>query len=143
NAHATGESSEPRFNADEVNSEIAQSMAEGSGQPAIAAPAAAPAAAESKPAQITPQSEVEQGIPVRTVQVGFLRDEVTGQFATQVYGKDVYITISGKLGSKDGYVTFDPTGFKFGDLEIPVSWVNDALQKKLADPENHEKLKLP
>ena len=96
-----------------------------------------------KPAQITPQAEVEQGIPVRTVQVGFLRDEVTGQFATQVYGKDVYITISGKLGSKDGYVTFDPTGFKFGDLEIPVSWVNDALQKKLADPENHEKLKLP
>ena len=143
NAHGRGEKAEARFNADEVNAEIAQSMAEGS-QPAVAAPvaASAPASGNSQP-QATPPQEAEAAIPVRTVQVGFMRDEVTGQFATQVYGKDVYITISGKLGSSDGYVTFDPTGFKFGDLEIPVSWVNDALQKKLSEPENREKLKLP
>ena len=143
NAHGRGEKAEARFNADEVNAEIAQSMAEGS-QPAVAAPvaASAPASGNSQP-QATPPQEAEAAIPVRTVQVGFVRDEVTGQFATQVYGKDVYITISGKLGSSDGYVTFDPTGFKFGDLEIPVSWVNDALQKKLSEPENREKLKLP
>jgi len=141
NAHGRGEPAEARFDADEVNSEIAQSMAEGSAQPAVEH-ASTPPASSTQP-QVTPQSEVEQGVPVRTVQVGFVRDEVTGQFATQIYGKDVYITISGKLGSKEGYVTFDPTGFKFGDLEIPVSWVNDALQKKLAEPVNHEKLKLP
>jgi len=45
------------------------------------------------------------------------------------------------LGSKDGYATFDPTEFKVGDLSIPVSLVNDALQKKLI--EQHDRMKLP
>ncbi len=44
-------------------------------------------------------------------------------------------------GSQDGYVTFDPTEFKVGDLSIPVSLVNSALQKKLA--EQRDALKLP
>ena len=38
-------------------------------------------------------------------------------------------------------MTFDPTEFKVGDLSIPVSLVNSALQKKLA--EQHDQLKLP
>ena len=49
----------------------------------------------------------------------------------------------GKLGAKDGYVTFDPTEFKIGSLSVPVSLVNERLQQKLAEPENHDKLKLP
>lgn len=138
-AHERGERTEARFNADEVNAEIAHSLAEGNPEPAK--PVTPPA--NQQPKQITPDSEVAANMPIQTVQVGFAGEEVTGQFSVPVYGKDVYITISGKLGSKDGYVTFDPTGFKFGDLSVPVSWVNDALQKKLAEPENREKLKLP
>ena len=64
-----------------------------------------------------------------------------GQFLTQVAGKDIYVTLAGHLGSQDGYVTFDPTEFKVGDLSIPVSLVNSALQKKLT--EQREQLKLP
>ena len=30
-----------------------------------------------------------------------------------------------------------------GDLSVPVSLVNPALQRKLADPENRDKMKLP
>lgn len=75
--------------------------------------------------------------------VSFEGDEVKGRFLTNVYGKDVYVTISGHLGSKDGYVTFDPTSFQVGDLPVPVSLVNPALQQKLADPANRDKLKLP
>jgi len=56
-------------------------------------------------------------------------------------GKDVWVTISGHLGSKDGYATFDPTEFKVGDMNVPVSLVNPTLQKKLA--EQHDQLKLP
>jgi hypothetical protein len=37
--------------------------------------------------------------------------------------------------------TFEPTEFKIGDLEIPVSLVNGAFQKKLA--EQRDRLKLP
>jgi len=104
---------------------------------------AEPATGQQKPPELTPNSQVAENTPVRQVDVDFHGNELTGQFATNVYGKDVYITISGRLASKDGYATFDPTGFKFGNLSIPVSLVNDTLQKKLAEPENREKLKLP
>jgi hypothetical protein len=60
---------------------------------------------------------------------------------TAIAGKDVYVTLAGHLGSQDGYVTFDPTEFKVGALNIPVSLVNSALQKKLV--EQREQLKLP
>ena len=78
---------------------------------------------------------------IKDQQVNFDGDLVHGQFLTEVAGKDVWITISGHLGEKDGYATFDPTEFKVGDLNVPVGLVNPALQKKLA--EERDRLKLP
>jgi len=78
---------------------------------------------------------------IKDQHVSFDGDVVHGQFLTQVAGKDVWITVSGHVGEKDGYATFDPTEFKVGDLSIPVSLVNPALQKKLA--EQRDRLKLP
>jgi hypothetical protein len=74
-------------------------------------------------------------------QVTFEGDLMKGQFTTEIGGKKVYVTINGRLGSKDGYATFEPTEFKIGDLNIPVSLVNDQLQKKML--EERDKLKLP
>src|SRR5580765_7884364 len=74
-------------------------------------------------------------------QVSFDGDTVHGQFLTNVAGKNVWVTVSGHLGSKDGFATFDPTEFKVGDLNVPVSLVNDALQKKLN--EQRDRLRLP
>jgi hypothetical protein len=146
-AHGAGEPAEARFDSDEVNSAIQNSMAGPEGPLASAtastAPVDAQTAAKSSGGALTPESDVGGALPVQTVQVGFLADQVIGQFATKIYDKDVYITIAGRLGSKDGYVTFDPTVFKVGDLSVPVSLVNNALQKKLAEPENRDKLKLP
>jgi hypothetical protein len=82
-------------------------------------------------------------VPIQAPQVSFEGDQVRGIFPTQIYGKDVYVTVAGRLGSQNGYATFDPTEFKVGDLTVPVSLVNGALQKKLADPANRDKLKLP
>ncbi len=73
--------------------------------------------------------------------MNFDGDVARGQFVTQFGGKDVYVTLAGHLGSKDGYATFDPTEFKVGDLSIPVSLVNDALQKRLT--EQRDRMKLP
>jgi hypothetical protein len=73
--------------------------------------------------------------------VSFDGDQIKGQFLSEVAGKKVYVTIAGRLGSKDGYASFDPTEFKIGDLNVPVSLVNDALQKKLL--EQRDRLKLP
>ena len=74
-------------------------------------------------------------------QVSFENDVARGQFATELAGKQVYVTIAGHLGAKDGYATFEPTEFKVGDLSIPVAMVNERLQQRLQ--EEHDRLKLP
>ncbi len=120
---ATGPKAEMRVNSDEVSAVLAQSL--GNGGP-----------------QLSPTSDVGTAAPViKDQQVSFEGDVVHGQFLTQIAGKDIWITISGRLGEKDGYATFDPTEFKVGDLNVPVSLVNPALQKKLS--EERDRLKLP
>ncbi|HKU27509.1 MAG TPA: hypothetical protein VJQ54_18700, partial [Candidatus Sulfotelmatobacter sp.] len=92
--------------------------------------------------QLTADSNIGSGAPaIKDQSVTFDGDLVHGQFLTEIAGKDVWITISGHIGDKDGYASFDPTEFKVGDLNVPVSLVNPALQKKLA--EQRDRLKLP
>jgi len=112
-----------RINSDEVSAVLAQSLG----------------TSETAP---PPTSEADSGAPtIKDQLISFDGDLVHGQFLTTIAGKDVWITISGRLGEKDGYATFDPTEFKVGDLNVPVSLVNPALQKKLA--EQRDRLKLP
>ncbi len=88
------------------------------------------------------RTEFPGAVPnIKDYQVSMDGDIVRGQFLTQIAGKDVYLTLAGHLGAKDGYATFEATEVKVGDLSVPVSLVNDALQKKLA--EQHDQLKLP
>jgi len=114
---------EVHINSDEVSAVLAQALGAGT-------------------SGLTPNSNVGSGAPViKDQQVSMDGDQVHGQFLTEIGGKDVWITISGHIGEKDGYATFDPTEFKVGDLNVPVSLVNPALQKKLA--EQRDRLKLP
>jgi hypothetical protein len=128
-----------RFSSEEVSAEIAQSAI----APAGNAPAAT--ADPAKPVSSGPSSAdaaISQGqVQVKGYEVKLEGDVARGQFVTPIAGKDVYVTLAGHLGSQDGYVTFDPTEFKVGELNIPVSLVNSALQKKLL--EQREQLKLP
>jgi len=138
------------FSSDEITAALAQAAA--------ALPANIPAAAgmsggsSASPPQTSlglpttvpssPDVAIGEGEPeVKDYKVNFDGDVARGQFVTQIGGKDVYITLAGHLGSKDGYATFDPTEFKVGDLSIPVSMVSGALQKKLS--EQRDRLKLP
>jgi hypothetical protein len=124
NSDPANPKAEVRLNSDEISAVLAQSMGTAGG-PAL-----------------TPTSDVGSVAPtIKDQQVSFDGDVVHGQFLTQIAGKDVWITISGHIGEKDGYATFDPTEFKLGDLNVPVSMVNPALQKKLA--EQRDRLKLP
>lgn len=123
---------EVRLSSNEVSAAIAQAA----GQIPMAAVDQAVSGLSSPDATVTP------GQPeVKDYQVSFDGDVAHGQFLTHIAGKDVWVTLSGRLGSKDGYATFDPTEFKVGDLNVPVSLVNDALQKKLS--EQRDRLKLP
>jgi hypothetical protein len=115
---------EAHINSDEIGAVLAQALgAAGSGK-------------------LAPDSNIGSSAPaIKDQQVSFEGDVVHGQFLTEIAGKDVWVTVSGHLASKDGYATFDPTEFKVGDLNVPVSLVNPALQKKLA--EQRDRLKLP
>ena len=122
---------EVHLSSDEVSAAMAQ-----------AAGAIPLAAGSSSTTPSSPQVEVATGQPdVKDYQVNFEGDIARGQFLTRVGGKDVWVTLAGHLGSQDGYATFVPTEFKVGDLNVPVSLVNDALQKRLA--EQRDRLKLP
>lgn len=125
---------EVHLTSDEVGAALAQ--AAGALPTALATQPGADASLSSPDATVAP------GQPdIKDYQVNFDGDIARGQFVAEIGGKTVYITLAGHLGSRDGYATFDPTEFKVGDLSIPVSLVNDALQKKLA--EQHDRLKLP
>ncbi len=115
---------EVHLNSDEVGAAIAQAIGTAGG------------------AGLSPDSNIGSGAPtIKDQQVSFEGDMVHGQFLTEIAGKDVWVTVSGHLASKDGYATFEPTEFKVGDLNVPVSLVNPALQKKLA--EQRDRMKLP
>jgi hypothetical protein len=95
-------------------------------------------------AALTPDSDVGSGAPsIKDQKVDYDGDTVHGQFLTEIAGKDVWVTISGHMGQKDGYATFEPTEFKVGDVNVPVSLVNPALQRKLAEERDRLKLSDP
>lgn len=95
-------------------------------------------------AGLTPDTNVGDGAPnIKDQKVTYDGDTVHGQFLTEIAGKDVWITISGHMGQKDGYATFDPTEFKVGNMDVPVSLVNPMLQRKLAEERDRLKIAEP
>ena len=95
-------------------------------------------------AALGPDSEVGSGAPnIKDQKVEYEGDVVHGKFLTEIAGKDVWVTISGHMGEKDGYATFEPTEFKVGDMNVPVSLVNPLLQRKLAEERDRLKLSDP
>ena len=115
---------EVRISSDEVNAALAQAAGSVSGT-----------------APLNPNSELGTGTPtIKDQRVSFEGDTVHGQFLVTVAGKDVWLTLSGHLGAKDGYATFEPTEIKLGDMNVPVSLVNGVLQKKLAEQRGQMKL---
>lgn len=128
---------EVRLTSQEVSAAIAQASGALASQGAVSASAPAGSGSDG-----SLSGDLGPGQPnIKDYQVSFEGDLVKGQFLTQVAGKDVWVTVEGHLGSKDGYATFEPTKFKVGDLSVPVSLVNDQLQKRLM--EQRDRLKLP
>jgi hypothetical protein len=140
-ARAQGQSgAEVRLNAQEVAAAIAQ--ASDALDPGGRGPALAPSSSSAASGNDSLSGDLGAGEPtVKDYQVNFEGDVAKGQFLTHIAGKDIWVTLEGHLGSKEGYATFDPTKIKIGDLEVPVSLVNDQLQKRLA--EQRDRLKLP
>ena len=131
-AHGRGEIAEARFTAEEVNAAFQQSQTE-------TAPTQRPAAANPSAASADPAADITN----TNTEIAFVDDQATGQFVVHAPGKDLYVTISGRIGVVDGYATFEFTRAKIGDMPVPVSILNPRLQAKLQEPETRQKLKLP
>jgi hypothetical protein len=128
--------SEVRMNSGEVSAALAQAAG------LLPATAGAPVGAPAGSSTTGPATQFPGAVPnIKDYQVSMDGDIVRGQFLTSIAGKDVYLTLGGHLGSKDGYATFDATEVKVGDLSVPAALVNEVLQKKLA--EQRDQLKLP
>ena len=124
-AAAANANQAPSVGSDEMSSMLTKMMGSASG-----------------PAGLKPDSNLGSGMPnIKDQQVTMEGDIVHGRFLTEIAGKEVWVTISGHMGEKDGYATFEPTEFKVGDMNVPVSLVNPALQRKLA--EERDRLKIP
>ncbi len=127
---------ELRMTSDEVAAALAQAAGE---------VPATPVQINGTTVNMTPSSAdaaVAPGQPeVKDYQVNFDGDVARGQFLVKIAGRDVWVTLAGHLGSKDGYATFDPTEFKLGDMNVPISLISEAFQKKLT--EQRDRLKLP
>jgi hypothetical protein len=121
---APASKAELHLNSDEIGAALSQALGAAAG------------------GSLSPDTTVGPGAPtIKDQHVSMEGDVAHGQFLTEIAGKDVWITVSGHLGQKDGYATFDPTEFKVGDLDIPVSLVKPALEKKMQD--ERDRLKLP
>ena len=137
-AKTPGEGGEIRIN----SGELSAALAEASGQLPAATPGNSSTGSSSGSPSLSPTTEFAGAVPnIKDYQISMDGDIVRGQFLTHIAGKDVYLTLGGHLGSKDGYATFDATEVKVGDLSVPVSLVNGVLQKKLA--EQRDQLMLP
>jgi hypothetical protein len=122
------QSPKPQGNADSMGAAIGQILSASAGGAAA----------------LGPDSEVGSGTPnIKDQKVDYDGDVVHGKFLTEIAGKDVWVTISGHMGEKDGYATFEPTEFKVGDMNVPVSLVNPLLQRKLAEERDRLKLSDP
>jgi hypothetical protein len=139
-AHQRRETAEARFSAEEINAVLQRAQAEPAGTAADAQPQPSPAAAQEQRST----SPVEPRPEISTTLVAFEGDHATGQFVVHpLGGKDIYLTVSGKIKAVDGYASFEFTEGKIGEMPVPITLLNAQLQNKLQDPETRAKLKLP
>jgi hypothetical protein len=141
-AQAQGQTgSEVHLTAGEISAAIAQATTQVGSTPAPVQPASSSSTNSTSDPSIAIAPGVLDVSAIGEPIINMEGDIVRGQFLTEIGGKKVYVTVAGHLGAKNGYATFEPTEFKIGDLNVPVSLVNDTLQKKML--EQRDRLKLP
>jgi hypothetical protein len=114
-----------------------------SGEAAPARPADPNAGAIAALSSNDPQTIEQVQQSVKDVKVDMDGDLVKAYVVFDFHGKDLSLELDGHLGSKDGYLTFEPVSGKLGSLPLPQSTLEAAVSKMMDSPENREKLKLP
>jgi hypothetical protein len=80
---------------------------------------------------------------VRDVRVHLAGDQVTGYVLFNMYGKDLSLTLVGRLSAQGGYLRLSPNRMTLGLLPIPQAAVERAVRSLLDSPQNRDRLRLP
>lgn len=118
-AHALGEADEARFTQDEVNAAFQQSALQEA------------------------RSNGAKESDVHPLKVRLGDDRVTGQAVYSMAGKDIYLTVTGKIGLADGFLTFTPIEGRIGSMPVPLKVLDSRLQARLHDPDARKNMQLP
>jgi 23S rRNA pseudoU1915 N3-methylase RlmH len=80
---------------------------------------------------------------LKAAEVHLKGDTFASVLTVHVGGRDVYVTLGGKLGTNNHELQFSATEVNMGSLPVPLSLVEPVLRKKLNSPEMRDQLKLP
>ena len=146
-AKAAGQAVDVDLDRTELNSYLHQNLQLEGVQP-DALPASTPGSEPqqaSSPAGIPgdPATLEQVRSSVKDVNVDMDGDVVKAYVTFDFHGKDLALELDGHVGTADGYLTFDPVAGKLGSLPLPQSTLQAAVDKMMASPENHERLRLP
>lgn len=95
----------------------------------------------------TPSDEVptveEVQSNVKDVKILLFDDRLLAYVVFNLYGKDLSLTLEGRLRIEDGYIRLAPTAAKLGSLPLPRATVERAVKRLFESPENMEQFRLP
>ena len=80
---------------------------------------------------------------VRDVKVHLEGDQITAYVLFNLYGKDLSLTLQGRLSVHDGYLRLSPTSMWLGSLPIPRASVDRAIGSLFDSPENRQQFRMP
>jgi hypothetical protein len=80
---------------------------------------------------------------VRDVRVNLVDDRVRAYVVFDLHGKDLTLTLEGRLRAVNGYLRLEPTGGMLGSLPLLQTTLDSAVERLFESPENKEKFRLP
>ena len=107
-------------------------------------PAAEPPPESPRSMPIPPPATIEEvQSNVRDVRVKIDGDRILGYVLFNIRGKDMSLTLEGRLRVQDGYLRLDADAMKLGSLPIPQATVERAVSRLFDSPENREQFRVP
>ena len=110
--------------------------------------ALAPASKTEQPAVVKPAPGQDPTLEevrstVRDVKIALLGDGLSAYVLFDLYGKDMSLTLDGRLVMENGYLRLQPTGGKLGSMPLPQGTLDAAVRRLFESPENKEQFRLP
>ena len=109
-------------------------------------------ATKEKPAEVKPEPKPvpteeptlkEVRSTVRDVKIALLGDGLSAYVLFDLYGKDMSLTLDGKLVMENGYLRLQPTGGKLGSMPLPQATLDAAVRRLFESPQNKEQFRMP